>query len=106
PVTINGAAASETARLAGCFQNQFQNGDVDFDGNSYLKDWPNGSPRHPQAFRYIGPFTVGGKSYARIQFETNVAASEALCDVISGDGCTARPAGAEFYPFWSINNKQ
>ena len=105
-VTINGKAAKETARHAGCFQNQFENGDVDFDGNSYLRDWPDGSARHPQAFRYIGPFTGGGKSYAQIQYETDIAASEGLCNVSTGTGCTAKPAGAQFYPFWSINGRQ
>ena len=105
-VFVNGKAAKETARLAGTFQNQFENGDVDFDGTSYLADWPNGSTKFPQPFEYIGPFMASGKSYAQIQYETNVGASEALCNVSTGVGCTAPPAGAKFYPFWSINNKQ
>ena len=40
-----------------------------------------------------------------MQFETNAPASEALCDVVTGDGCTAPPAGAAFYPFWSLTNQ-
>ncbi len=105
-VTINGKAAKETARTAGCYQNQFQNGDVDFDGTPYHADWPNGSPNFPQPFEYIGPFTTGGQSYAQVQYETDIGASEATCNTTTGSGCTAKPAGAKFYPFWSINNKQ
>jgi hypothetical protein len=34
-----------------------------------------------------------------------VAASEALCNVATGAGCTAPPQGAAFYPFWSLTNQ-
>ena len=41
--------------------------------------------------------------YPNIQFETDAAASEALCNVATGDKCTAPPLGAAFYPFWSLS---
>ena len=81
----------------------FQNGDLDFDGQSYLPDWPNGSRNFPTTFQYIGPFTNGGHTYPLIQFETDVAGSENLCNITTGVGCTAPPIGAKFYPFWSLS---
>jgi hypothetical protein len=113
-VQINGNPSTETAPVAGCFQNQFQNGDLDFDGNSYRADWPNGTQNFPSSFRYLGPFSGGltnrivdrGSSYPQIQFETDVAGSSALCNVATGAGCATPPIGAAFYPFWSMNNNQ
>jgi hypothetical protein len=107
PVLMNGTAVEEHAPVAGCLDNFFQNGDLDFDGTSYTASaWPNGTPNHPTAFEYIGPFTTGGASYPQVQYETNVPQSESLCDVTSGSGCAVRPAGSNFYPFWSLNNSQ
>jgi hypothetical protein len=106
PVTINGVAATETWPLAGCNADQFQNGDLDFDGISYQRGtWPDGSPDHPTAARYIGPFS-GGRPYPTIQFETDIAGSEFLCHVTTGVGCQAPPIGSDFYPFWSLNRTQ
>ena len=48
----------------------------------------------PTSFAYIGPFTHG-KSYPKIQFETDIAGSEADCNVATGAGCTALPRGRE-----------
>jgi len=104
-VTINGVAKTRIFPVAGCLQSAFQNGDLDFDGTSYQADWPDGSSNFPTPFRYIGPFT-NGSSYPSIQFETNTASSENLCNVTTGTGCTAPPTGAAFYPFWSMNNTQ
>src|ERR1039458_8580121 len=103
PINVNGAAETVSWPIAGCQDNYFQNGDLDFDGSSYIKDWPDGSPNHPTSFAYIGPFSHG-KSYPKIQFETDVAASEADCNVTTGAGCTAPPTGAKFYPFWTLGN--
>ena len=102
PVVENSTVVKWDWPIAGCQDNFFQNGDLDFDGSSYVKDWPNGSPRLPTPFAYIGPFSHG-KSYPKIQFETDVAGSEAMCDVTTGAGCTAPPAGAKFYPFWTLS---
>ena len=104
PVTIDGAAATESAQLNFCYQDAFQNGDLDFDGTGYVPDWPNGSKNFPTSIQYTGP-TSRGHPYPDIQFETDIAASEALCDVTTGDGCTAPPISAQFYPFWSLASR-
>jgi hypothetical protein len=105
--TIDGVARKEHMPVAGCLQTLFQNGDLDFDGTDYQANtWPDGTGNHPTAFRYIGPFTRAGHLYKQIQFETNVGASEALCDVTTGAGCQVKPQGSNFYPFWSLNNTQ
>ena len=107
-VTIDGVARKVHSPLNGCLGTLFQNGDLDFDGTDYqAKSWPNGSRRkHPTAFRYIGPFTRAGNLYNKIQFETNVGASEILCDTTTGAGCAVKPQGSDFYPFWTLNNTQ
>ncbi|TVZ06632.1 hypothetical protein EAS64_04420 [Trebonia kvetii] len=103
PVVINGVPATESARTNECYQNRFQNGDLDFEGQSYLPDWPNGSGRYPTTFQYAGPFTSGGHTYPQVQFETDVGGSSNLCDVSTGAGCTVPPISAKFYPFWSLS---
>lgn len=103
PVVENSTVVKWDWPIAGCQDNFFQNGDLDFDGSSYAKDWPNGSPRLPTSFAYIGPFSHG-KSYPQIQFETDLAGSEQLCNVTTGANCTAPPAGAKFYPFWTLSH--
>jgi hypothetical protein len=104
PVVIDGTPARENAPVAYCNQEAFQNGDLDFDGTGYHADWPDGSRNFPTSISYTGPLSRG-QAYPDIQFETNTAASEALCDVATGAGCTAPPQGAAFYPFWSLTNQ-
>jgi len=87
--------------ISGCQDNFFQNGDLDFDGSSYIRDWPDGSSSHPTTFAYLGPFTHG-RTYPQIQFETDIAGSEFDCNITTGAGCTAPPTGAAFYPFWTL----
>ena len=104
PVTIDGVPATESSDANQCFDNRYQNGDLDFDGLSYQASaWPNGTGNHPTAFEYAGPFQASGKPYPQIQFETNVGASEILCDTTTGSGCTVPPQGSKFYPFWSLS---
>jgi hypothetical protein len=103
--TLDGSAVTESSRLNFCFQDAFQNGDLDYDGTGYVADWPNGSPNLPTSMRYIGPFT-NGHTYPNIQFETDAPGSESLCDVTTGTDCTAPPLGSEFYPFWTLTNQQ
>jgi hypothetical protein len=106
-VNINGVATVENQALAMCLDNGFQNGDLDFDGVSYLeRAWPDGTSNHPTPFRYVGPFNAAGHPYPQIQFETNVGASESLCNTDTGAGCKEPATGSQFYPFWSLNNKQ
>ena len=99
---VNGVPTVESSRANECFQNRFENGDLDYDGSSYLPDWPNGSPNTPTTFEYAGPFTATGHIYPTVQFETDAAGSEALCDTATGTDCTAPPISAKFYPFWSL----
>jgi len=101
---INGSPVTEVSRANQCFDNRYQNGDLDFNGVSYVPNtWPNGTRNHPTAFQYVGPFQRNGKPYPKIQFETDVAASENLCNTTTGAGCTAPPTGSKFYPFWSMS---
>jgi uncharacterized repeat protein (TIGR01451 family) len=104
--TRNGVTVSENAPLAGCFADEFQNGDLDFDGSSYQQDWPDGSGSFPSAMRLLGPVASDGSLYGQIRFETNVAGSENDCNTATGAGCQAFPQGARFYPFWSISASQ
>ncbi len=104
PVTLNGVAATESSAANQCFDNRYQNGDLDFDGVSYQASaWPDGTMNHPTAFEYVGPFQANGRPYPQIQFETNVGASEILCNVSTGKGCTVPAQGSKFYPFWSLS---
>jgi hypothetical protein len=104
PFFIDGKKTTETAPVADCNQEGFENGDLDFDGNSYIPDWPNGSANFPTSFRYTGPLTNGHR-YPSIQFETDAAGSEALCNVGTGVHCTAPPISAKFYPYWTLTDK-
>jgi hypothetical protein len=49
---------------------------------------------------------AGGATYPTIQFETDAAGSENLCNLTTGKNCTAPPISAKFYPFWTLTNKQ
>jgi len=101
-VTISGQPTTWNWALPFCQQDFTQNGDLDFDGNSYIADWPNGSTSFPTAFKYAGPFDAQGHPYPNIQIETDLAASENDCNLATGAGCTAPPHRAAFYPFWTI----
>jgi len=100
---VNGSPVTAFARSNQCYNNRFQNGDLDFEGQSYVADWPDGNPNHPTAFQYVGPFQANGQPYPQVQFETDVGGSSNLCNVATGAGCTAPPISAKFYPFWSLS---
>ena len=101
---VNGSPVTEVSRANQCLAGRFQNGDLDFDGLPYQHAWPDGSANHPTSFQYLGPFQLSTRPYPQVQFETDLAASEALCDVVTGAGCTVPPrGGATFYPFWSLS---
>src|SRR4029077_9712518 len=92
--------------------NQAQNGDLDFDGNSYLPDWPDGTANHPSSMRYFGPLDANGNPYPQVQFETDLAGSENNCEIGSPNpqGCTIPPLGPggrpTFYPYWTLTGLQ
>ncbi len=101
---VNGVPTTEWSDANQCFADRYQNGDLDFDGLSYLaSSWPDGSWNHPTAFEYAGPFQANGKPYPQIQFESDIGGSSALCDVTTGSGCTVPPISAQFYPYWSLS---
>jgi hypothetical protein len=108
PITINGhPAGREFSPVNWCQANRFQNGDLDFDGIPYQKGkWPNGSKNNPTSFRYAGPFDQAGNPYPKVQFETDIAGSEFLCNTFTGLNCDAPPLAAQFYPYWTLTNKQ
>lgn len=101
-IVVNGQAQSTRWPIAGCQDNVFQNGDLDFEGSSYQADFPDGQAGHPTSFQYLGPFDAQGHTYPTIQYESNVPASEILCNTQTGAGCTVPPVGAAFYPFWTL----
>jgi hypothetical protein len=81
--------------------------DDDFDGYPYHKDWPNGSPNFPTPMLVHSPVSTGPhgeqESFNKIQFETDMPAIEAACDVTTGQGCTNPPEGAKFYPWFHLS---
>jgi hypothetical protein len=92
--------------------------DLDFDGNSYRADWPDGTSRNATSVLVgsvlgngIGPLSLSDatqkydKTFPIIQLETDVAASEATCNP-NGVGCVVPPVGAQFYPFYALSNGQ
>jgi hypothetical protein len=105
-VIIHGVPVAASSLVNFCEDDRFQNGDLDFDGVSYQKTtWPNGSPNVPTSFRYAGPFDQAGNPYPNIQYETDIAGSEFLCNITTGLNCDAPPLAAKFYPFWTLTNK-
>jgi hypothetical protein len=101
---VNGVPTTEYSDANQCADTRYQNGDLDFDGLSYLaSSWPDGSANHPTAFEYAGPFQAGGRPYPQIQFESDIGGSSALCNVTTGKGCTVPPISAAFYPYWSLS---
>jgi hypothetical protein len=107
PVKLNGVWIKESSPVNFCADDRFQNGDLDFDGIPYQKHtWPNGSKNRPTVTRYAGPFLANGDTYPTVQFETDIAGSEFLCNVTTGEDCLAPPLGAAFYPYWTLTNRQ
>jgi hypothetical protein len=98
--------------------------DVDFDGTSYLKDWPGSSSKksvnkalHPTAVRFSSPLIKGKTTFSSIAFEADMPRVEGFTtppcqrhvtnpsDPNPGAGCVNPPAGAKFYPFFSAIGK-
>jgi hypothetical protein len=101
---VNGVQTTEYSDANQCFADRYQNGDLDFDGLSYLANsWPNGTKDHPTAFEYAGPFQANGQPYPQVQYESDIGGSSALCDTTTGSGCTVPPISAQFYPYWSLS---
>jgi len=99
--------------LPGCI-NLATGGDVDFDGSSYVADWPDGTKNNATSLQIssitgngFGPLSAPrgssdyNSAYPAFQFETDVLASEQPICMPSGAGCTVPPPGAAFYPFFA-----
>ncbi len=78
-------------------------GDTDFDGTSYLPDWPDGTSNTPTSVELKAPLSNGHR-YPALQFETDLLASEFTCNP-DGSGCTVPPSGAVFYPFYAQSGR-
>lgn len=100
----HGTLNSDPNEVAGCLDDIFQNGDLDFDGTSYWPDWPIGTKptdRFPGSFVQSPP-TTEGQGYSKAFFQTDVALSESTCTSDNMSGCTVPPSGpGNFYPYWS-----
>jgi hypothetical protein len=89
--------------------------DPGFDGSSYQRDWPDGSPNHPTPILLSSPRTRGAP-YQEAAFETDLPRIEASdyggpCNRTTGAGCTDPPitddgAPANFYPYFSTVRKE
>ncbi len=84
-------------------------GDIDFDGTSYIADWPDGTENNAPSAAIRGPLSISSTGqyshvFPRVQFETEVGASESTC-MPDGSGCTVPPQGAAFYPYYSVVRK-
>ena len=101
--------------LPGCL-NLAQGGDLDFDGTSYLADWPDGTSHNATSLAIrsvrgggIGPLSRSEDGYDQpypiMQFETDVSASEGTCQS-NGVGCVVPPVGAKFYPYFSVSGSE
>jgi hypothetical protein len=108
---FDGAGTStQPDTLTACQANYPQNGDLDFDGTPYWKEWPTGlTPNiYPSSFLESFP-TSGGQQYSQFFIQTDIALSEVTCGPSSYangtgslSGCTVPPQGpGGFYPYWS-----
>jgi hypothetical protein len=97
--------------LSGCIDS-----DLDFDGTSYQRDWPDGTVKNATSLAIrsvagngIGPLSrseeEGGynQPFPIVHIETDVSASEPTCQP-NGVGCDVPPVGAAFYPFYAVSS--
>ncbi len=108
---LDGAQFGALIPIKGCVLD-----DGDFDGPSYLHDWP-GSFKNPvldrrmhgTPFRFTVP-TSNGKSLENVAFETDLPRIERgepgnhqpECDALTGAHCVNPPIGAKFYPIYTL----
>ena len=96
-------SSTAPVQVSNCQANFPQNGDLDFDGSPYWKEWPTGlrTNLYPSSFLELFP-TTSGRQYSQFYFQTDVALSEAACTPDTLSGCTVPPAGpGGFYPYWT-----
>jgi hypothetical protein len=96
-------SSTAPVQVSHCQDNVFQNGDLDFDGTPYWKEWPTGllTNLYPSSFLEQFP-TSNGRQYKQFFFQTDVALSESTCTPTTLSGCTVPPQGpGGFYPYWT-----
>jgi hypothetical protein len=80
--------------------------DLDYDGTSYWTDWPDSvTPgMFPSAMTIQPPLTGRGTRYTHMQFLTDNAATNSLCNPASPTDCVLPPpqAPGQFYPYWTL----
>ena len=102
------ASTSYLVQVTGCTGS-----DEDFDGPSYLPDWPGvsgnlGNATVPKPIVFSSPTFGSGQSYSRVAFETDLPRIEAsdsqfnppFCNRTTGANCVNPPPGAKFYPMY------
>jgi len=100
------ASFSSLVPVSGCLSIF---GDLDFDGPAYTSaGWAgNNTAAHDAAFdpepiQFMTPTIGNGNSpYKQVAFETDTPSFEAECNLDTGEGCTAQPVDAQFYPIYS-----
>jgi len=112
---LDGSLYPGAAAIIGCVLD-----DGDFDGTSYLRDWPGSLPFHyghnhgqrqrvPTPVQFTTPRSYG-RPLERLAFETDLpriergdepAKKPPLCDPLTGANCVNPPHGAEFYPLYT-----
>jgi hypothetical protein len=110
--TCQPASASLRVKVSGCTASN-----QGFDGNSYLRDWPDGNTAlHPTPITFTSPRTgpngTYDVNYSRVAFEADLPRIEftnGICNRTTGAGCTLIPItddnnAADFYPYYSISN--
>lgn len=80
--------------------------DQDYDGPSYLPDWPDGTSNTPAPALISAPLSADARGayvehYPSLLFETEVLSTEKATCKSNGSGCTVPPPGAAFYPFYA-----
>ncbi len=108
---LDGSQFNALIPIIGCVLD-----DGDFDGPSYLRDWPGtfrnstiDSRLHGTPVKFTPP-TSGGKALEQVAFETDLPRIERgepgnptpQCDRVTGANCVNPPPGAQFYPIYTL----
>jgi hypothetical protein len=110
---LDGSNYAGAQPIIGCLLD-----DGDFDGPSYVHDWPGSfkNPRHDRRyhetpFRFTAP-SSDGRLLEHVAFETDLpriergepANHQPECDRDTGEHCVNPPVGARFYPIYTVAN--
>jgi hypothetical protein len=98
----HGALSSAPDEVTGCI-----GGDLDYDGTSYWRDWPDSTTpdQFPSPLDQFQPVTAGAARYPQMEFITDSPASNPRCsDATLNTECVVPPpqAPGAFYPYWTL----